>query len=70
MKQQAALDTLIYAQLLENKVRGSRCTHFPGWHGAYVQAIASSGWIITQRMHRGPGADGGRLGARDSRRRT
>ena len=50
-QQQAALDTLIYAQLVADKAHGSRFTHFSHWHGAYVQAISNSGWIITQRSN-------------------
>lgn len=48
-QRQAVFDTLIYAQLLANKEQGSRFTNFSRWHGAYVQAISNSGWIITQR---------------------
>lgn len=50
-QRQAALDTLIYAQLLANKKQGPRLTHFPKWHEAYVQAISMTGWIITQRSN-------------------
>lgn len=50
-EQQAALDTLVYAQLLADKAQGSRFTHFSHWHGAYVQAISNSGWVITQRSN-------------------
>lgn len=50
-QRQAALDTLIYAQLLANKEQGSRFADFSKWHGAYVQTISNSGWIITQRSN-------------------
>ncbi|MGE8417296.1 hypothetical protein [Pseudomonas sp.] len=57
-QRQAVLDSLLYAQLLANKVVGSRFTLYPSWYARYRQVLSERGWITTQSFYDTQSANG------------
>nr|WP_314479428.1 hypothetical protein [uncultured Pseudomonas sp.] len=50
-QRQAAADSILYAQLLANKVASSRFDDYERWRTAYQDAYRQLGWIKTSSTH-------------------
>ena len=51
MQQQAAFDSILYAQLVANRNVGSRFEHYDAWYDAYREAYRQLGWIKLASTH-------------------